>query len=646
VETILKRKRSNQLQKPFYITTPIYYVNDRPHIGHSYTTIAADLMTRFHRLNGREAFFLTGTDEHGSKVAEAAEAAGLEPQQFCDSVVEYYKKAWKALSIEYDDFLRTTQGRHTSAFRNLATRLHEAKTDSGEDVVYSGVYEGLYCTGCEKFLTEKDLFDGKCPEHNKPPQRLREKNYFFRLTAYLDRLKGLIETSQLEILPEERRREVLGLFKQGLSDFSVSREKVKWGIPLPFDETQNSYVWVEALTNYITGIGYSADEGKFRKWWYESETVHFMAKDILKFHCIYWPAILIAADLPLPDKIFLHGFFTVDGRKMSKTLGNFIEPGELVEQFGPDATRYLLLTQYPFGSDGDIQRARFVTKYNSDLANDLGNLVSRVAKMIVSSFNGKLPATYEKLDGIEEVMNEAERLPEKVIDHLHNFRITGAVEDIMALVRTANRFFDSNAPWKLVKEGSAERAGGVLYVCSEVIRIVAILLYPLMPGKSLEILSIFGQGKSILNMDNARTFFHIKPGTKVSIKKSVFPRLKEEKEPVMKEETLEGLLDITEFARSEMVVAEVLEAEKVKGADKLLKLRIDIGEEERQIVAGIAEYYTPEDVKGKRIIVVKNLKPAKVRGIESNGMLLAAHTGKSLVLVVPDGDIPVGATVS
>jgi methionyl-tRNA synthetase len=634
------------LSRPLYITTPIYYVNARPHIGHSYTTIAADLLTRFHRLSGREAFFLTGTDEHGTHVAEAAEAAGKEPQAYCDEIVACYKEAWKNLTIEYDDFIRTTELRHIDAFRKLLALLKNKKTDSGEDVIYSGTYEGLYCNGCEKFLTEKDLVDGLCPDHNRKPELLKEKNYFFRLSAYLDKIQGMIESNELLILPDERRREVFGLFKQGLPDFSLSRENVKWGIPLPFDESQNAYVWVDALTNYITAIGYSADEVKFKKWWHDSERVHLMAKEILKFHCIFWPAILMAADLPLPDKIFLHGFFTVDGVRMSKTLGNIIDPNEMVEQFGPDATRYLLQTQYPFGADGDIQKSRFITKYNSDLANDLGNLVSRVAKMVVSSFGGVLPTAVDKLDGLDELMAAAEQLPGKVGDLLNNFTIKSAVDEIMALVGLTNKFFDSNAPWKLLKEGETEKAGGVLYVCSEVIRIVSVLLYPLMPGKSLEILAIFGLDKKVLSMDNARTFFHLKPGTKVKIKESVFPRLKEKKKTETKEETRDNLIEINEFAKTEMVVAQVLTAEKVEGADKLLKLQIDIGSEKRQIVAGIALHYTPEDIVGKKIIVVKNLKPAEIRGIQSRGMLLAATKKNELTLLTLDKDLPVGAKIS
>jgi len=635
------------LQKPFYITTPIYYVNDRPHIGHSYTTVAADLMTRFHRLNGREVFFLTGTDEHGTKIAEAAEAAGMEPQAFCDEIVSQFKKAWEILSIEYDDFIRTTDDRHIKAFQKLLMILKDVRTDDGKDVIYSDIYEGLYCTGCEKFLTEKELVDGVCPDHQKPPQILKEKNYFFRLNAYIDKVRDLIETNELVILPEERRREVLGLLKHGLPDFSISRERVKWGIPLPFDPSQHTYVWIDALSNYITGIGFGDNQDHFDKWWRESEVVHFIGKDILKFHCIFWPAMLLAAKLPLPAQIFLHGYFTIDGVKMSKSLGNVIPPDELVDQFGSDASRYLLLTQYPFGMDGDIKKSQFIKKYNSDLANDLGNLVSRVAKMIMSNFDGNLPGPSNEIEGIRDVINQSEKAVETTVEHYINFRLTQAIEEAMNLVRMANRFFDTNAPWKLVKEGKKKEAGGVLYACAEVIRIVAILLYPAIPNKAREIFTIFGLGMDNMNIDQARTFFEFKPGMKINISESVFPRLKEtkkEKKPAQKDE--DDLLDISEFGKVKLVVAEVLEVEKVEGADKLLKLQIDIGSEKRQIVAGIAQHYSPEQMVGKKIVVVKNLKPATIRGIESKGMLLAAKKGKQLCIVMPESDLPPGAMIS
>lgn len=646
---ILKRKR------PFYVTTPIYYVNDSPHIGHAYTTIAADVLARWHRLAGREAFFLTGTDEHGSKVAEAAAAQGLSEIEFCDRTVETFKNAWKRLDIANNDFIRTTSERHVNAVVKILDAMRKAKTDDGRDVVYVDYYEGLYCTGCEKFLTEKELVDGVCPDHQRRPEVLKEKNYFFRLSAFLPKLRELIESEELLILPEERRREVLGLIRQDLPDFSLSRERVRWGINLPFDESQVAYVWVDALSNYISAAGYGDDPDSFDKWWNKAEVVHLMAKDILKFHCLYWPAMLMAAGVRLPDTIFLHGFFTVDGRKMSKSLGNKIDPNDMVDEFGADATRYLLLTQYPFGADGDIQASRFVTQYNSDLANDLGNLVSRVAKLIATNFNGKLPEPFDDLEGLDDLRRQAESVADNAYAHVEEFRIGQAISEAMNLVRTANKFFNDTAPWVLAKEGKTDQLGGVLRACCEVLRIVSVLLYPVMPGKAGEIRSVLGLDETSLTLENARKFEGLQAGSTVKLDQPVYPRLKPKKKPApvekaesgkSAEDEEDGLLDIADFARAELRVAEVLEAEKVDGADKLLKLQIDTGKDKRQIVAGIAEHYAPEEIKGKRVIVVANLKPAKIRGVESQGMLLAAKKGKKLFVVTPDGDIPPGATVS
>jgi len=341
--------------KNFYVSTPIYYVNDKPHVGHSYTSIAADFFARFNRLAGREAFFVTGTDEHGTKVATAAEAAGMDPQTFCDSIVTQYVEAWKSLGVDYNYFVRTTDERHEKAIQKLLTVLKEAKTPDGRDAIYPGVYEGLYCTGCEKFLTEGEIVDGNCSIHKTPAQHLTERNYFFRLEPYLPIIKEKVESNELLILPDERRREVLGLLRMGIPDFSISRESVTWGIRLPFDPSQVAYVWVDALPNYISAVGYGDDPEMFEKWWTKSEVVHLMAKDILKFHCIYWPAMLMAAGVKCPEKIFIHGYATVNGEKMGKSAGNQIDPSKMTEIYGVDATRYLLLNQYPFGADGDIK---------------------------------------------------------------------------------------------------------------------------------------------------------------------------------------------------------------------------------------------------------------------------------------------------
>ncbi len=641
------------MSKPLYITTPIYYVNDRPHIGQAYTTIAADVLTRFHRLAGRDCFFLTGTDEHGTKIAEAAAKASLTEIEYCDKIVETFKTVWKNLSVEPDYFIRSTSDRHEKAVNKILDAMREAKTDDGQDAIYSSHYEGLYCNGCEKFITEKDLVDGVCPDHKTKPTKLKEKNYFFRLTSYLPKIKEKIESGELIILPDSRRKEVLGLINQDIPDFSLSRESVKWGIPLSFDETQVAYVWVDALSNYISAIGYEDDQKSFDKWWNQADVLHLMAKDILKFHCLYWPAMLMAAGLNLPKTIYLHGFFTVDGQKMSKTLGNMIDPNDVVAEFGPDATRYLLLTQYPFGIDGDVQAQRFVTQHNSDLANDLGNLVSRVAKMIAVNCDNKLPEPYKDIEGFDELVSQADKLAGSSYDHINKYEIGKAIAEAIALVKATNKFFNDRAPWILAKEGKTDELGGVLYSCCEIIRIVSIILFPVMPNKMREIRNVLSLDDSTLTLDNARTFFDLKPGTIVELKDSIFPRLKDKKkeEPSKNEQSDktvsdDGLLDISEFAKVQLTVGQVLEAEKVEGADKLLKLQVDLGKEKRQMVAGVAQYYTPEKIKDMKVVVVSNLKPAMIRGVESFGMLLAAKKGNDLCLVIPEGDLPPGAKIS
>jgi len=636
--------------RPIYITTPIYYVNDRPHIGHAYTTISADFLARANRVLGRPAFFLTGTDEHGARIAEVAAAHGVTPQAWCDQHSGYFRETWKRLDIACDDFIRTTDDRHVRGVTQMLERLHHAAGPDGKPVIYEGEYTGWYCLGCEKFITEKELVDGRCPQHPDPPRRITERNYFFRLSAFLPQVERMISGGQIRILPDERRREVMGLFKQGLEDFSISREKVDWGIPLPFDPSQNAYVWVDALPNYITAIGYADDPSRFANWWTQGEVVHLMAKDILKFHAVYWPAMLLALGESVPDVIYIHGYFTVNGQKMSKSLRNVLDPNSMVDQFGPDGTRHLLLTQFQFGQDGDVKAEEFIRQYNADLANDMGNLVSRAVTLIERHFEGQKPPVgpLEPID--EELRRDAAEKVKRFEAAIERFSPNDAITAGLDLARAANRYMERTAPWVLAKSGQIERLGTVLGTTVEAIRVAAIILSADIPQKSREILRSLG----FTNPDEELTAAGLQgwgrcPGP-FHLAQGVFPRMDK---PIATQSTetqptqgpAENVVTIDQFFQSQLRVARVLAAEAVPGANRLLKLQIEIGGEPRQIVAGIAEHYRPEDLVGKSIVVVANLQPATIRGVTSNGMLLAASLGKTLRLVTPDGPIDSGAKV-
>ncbi len=467
--------------KKFYITTPIYYVNDKPHIGHAYTTIAADCLARYYRKKwgNDHVRFMTGTDEHGKKNVEAAEKAGLEPQAFMDQQAEIFQQAWANLNISYDVFARTTNPDHYAAVSQFMQKLY----DQGD--IYEGVYEGLYCVGCEKFLTEKDLVEGLCPDHKRKPEFLKEKNYFFRLSHYLPKVQKLIESGDLVIESESRKKEVMGLFKQSLEDFSVSRENIPWGVPIPWDESQTVYVWVEALQNYISFAGYGLQEKEFEKWW--PADLHLMAKDIIKFHAIYWPALLLAAGLEPPKKIFAHGFFTINGQKMSKSLGNVIDPNTLVEQFGVDAARYLLLSQFPFGQDGDIQAERFLEKYNADLADGLGNVVSRVTSMVQSYLEGKIsPKKIAREYDVKKIQADMEDL-----------RFTEVLDAIFSIIAETNKQINDAEPWRKAKEGKLDDVVKILSEAVLRLRAVAEVLTPFMPDTSEKMLAALSDNNNI-----------------------------------------------------------------------------------------------------------------------------------------------------
>jgi methionyl-tRNA synthetase len=653
-------------QRPIYITTPIYYVNDKPHVGHAYTTIVADYLARAYRLLGREAYFLTGTDEHGAKVAEAARAAGMTPREWCDKHAALFQEAWKRLDIRYDSFIRTTDARHEQGVRKMLEKLRTVSKD-GQPVVYEGEYAGLYCLGCEKFITEKELVDGLCPIHLTKPQELKEKNYFFRLTAYLNDVRRLIESDQVRILPAERKNEVLGLLKQDvLEDFSISREKVDWGIPIPWDPAQNAYVWVDALPNYITAIGYGDNEKEFAHWWKDAQVLHLMAKDILKFHAVYWPAMLLAIGEKPPETLFIHGYFTVNGQKMSKTLRNTLDPHAMVDQFGPDGARYLLLTQFQFGQDGDLKADLFTQQFNADLANDLGNLVSRTISMIEKHFEGKAPGVgrEEQTDAFLETQIDAaiaeflDCLPENPADGSIEIDPNRGIAAAKRIVHEANRYFDVTKPWALAKVGDTERLKTVLTRSAEAIRRAAIMLNPIIPGKSLQILRALGftDPDCELMMSGLRSEKFNTPTRMLCpgpfhLDAPIFPRLekvdaKTEKKPVSDTATVaENVITIDQFRQTQLRTAEVIAAEKVEGADKLLKLQLALGDQRRQIVAGIALHYKPEDLVGRTIIIVANLQPTKIRGIESQGMLLAASDGGTLRLLTTDGPIASGSSI-
>jgi methionyl-tRNA synthetase len=635
-----------------YITTPIYYLNDKPHIGHAYTTIAGDVLSRAHRMFGGEAYYVTGTDEHGDKIAEVAAAQGVAPQAFTDAQSTLFRTAWDRLNIRHDDFIRTTEDRHKRTVAKFLQRLYAAKAPDGHPVIYPGTYSGLYCVGCEKFLTEKELVDGKCPDHLTEPTTVNEKNYFFRLKSFAPRVGAMIEKGEIIVNPPERKAEVLGLIKHGLEDFSLSREKVKWGIPLPFDSSQNTYVWVEALQNYITAAGYGDNREQFDAWWSHGSVLHLLGKDILKFHAVFWPAMLLAAGEAPPRELFVHGYFTVNGKKMSKSVGNTIDPNHLVATYGTDATRYLLLVQFPFGVDGDVKEESFPERYNSDLANDLGNLTSRVAKLCARA-GGVVPEPGELEAADRAVLVAGKKAVDQTRADLAARNLLGMIQTPMTLVREANKYFDSQAPWKLAKEGQDARLHTVLYVSLEAIRVAAALLSPVMPAKTREIRKSIGvpDDKLVATHSELEHLRTLTPGSPVGVAESIFPRLDTKEGPVEVKTTdsepkpEDGLIDIKHFGKVELAVAEVKEAVKVEGADRLLHLKILVGDEERPLVAGIAEHYKPEDLIGKRIVIVKNLKPANIRGLESRGMLLAAKTGDRLTIITTDGEIPSGASV-
>ncbi|MHB9035657.1 MAG: methionine--tRNA ligase [Armatimonadota bacterium] len=648
----------------FYVTTPIYYVNDVPHIGTAYTTIIADAVSRYHRLKGDNTFFLTGTDENAIKVANAASDKGMDTIAYVDQLADQFKNVWSSLDIRYDDFIRTTQPRHVKVVEAIFSRF------LAQGDIYKGKYEGWYCIPDETFLAEGELVDGKCPECGRQVEWVEEENYYFKLSAYGDKLLEYIESHPGFLQPEFRKNEVTNFIKQGLRDVSITRDNKGWGIEVPGDPSKVIYVWFDALINYISAIGYLSDDEKFNSLW--PADLQLMGKDIfVRFHCTFWPAMLMALDLELPKTFFGHGFWTLNGEKMSKSRGNAIPPAklanDLAEESGAkrevamDAVRYFLAREVTFGLDGDFSIASFRNRFNSDLANDLGNLLNRTLSMLNKYFDGSIPDPKGFSGGLKDVIAQSAKTADEACERLE---FTRALEAIWQMIGAGNKFVNDMRPWELEKQGKTDELAGVLYSALEIARSAAIMVSPFMPATALEIarqLGIADEFKS-LKWTDATADNPFKPGTKTQGPDPIFPRLdtkkkveaakleqKPEEAPKaekIEEKKAEETISYDYFSKMKIRIAEVKSAERVEGADKLLKLQVNLGDEDRQIVAGIAQYYEPESLVGKKVVLLANLEPAKIRGVVSNGMILAASDadGRAVVLE-PTSDVPAGADV-
>ena len=642
-------------KKPYYITTPIYYPSTNLHIGNTYTTVAADAIARFKRLTGHEVMFLTGTDEHGQKIERIANEKGITPKEHVDEIVAGIKDLWKMMNISYDKFIRTTDDYHVKAVQEIFKKLY----DQGD--IYKDSYEGLYCTPCESFWTETQLVNGNCPDCGRPVEKAKEEAYFFKMSKYADRLIQYIEEHPDFIQPESRKNEMLNNFlRTGLQDLCVSRTSFTWGIPVSFDEKHVIYVWIDALSNYITALGYGQENQElYNKFW--PADVHLIGKDILRFHTIYWPIMLMALGLELPKQVFGHGWLLVDGGKMSKSKGNVVDPVVLVNMFGADAVRYYLLREIPFGSDGLFNNEIFIKKVNTDLANDLGNLLSRTIAMVYKYFDGVIqaPTCKEAID--DELINLALSTPGKVEASIDALKIPEALESIWTLISRANKYIDETTPWILAKdEEKKERLGTVLYNLLETLRFVSVMISPFLTETSAKINEQLNT--KITTWESLKEFNGTVAGDKVVKGDVIFPRIDVEKKlaelealkpaPVkpaneeLVKNPIKEEITIDDFDKIDLRVVKVLECEPVKKAKKLLKLKVDLGGEERQVISGIAQYYKPEELVGKYVVLVANLKPVKLRGELSQGMILAAApSDDSELLLVNPGEMLTGSQV-
>ena len=616
----------------FYISTPIYYVNDKPHIGHAYTTILADVLSRYHRESGDDVFFLTGLDEHGQKVQQAAAEKKISPKSHCDEMAPRFINLWKDLHISNDDFIRTTETRHVKVVQSILKKVYE------NNDIYEDEYEGFYSVSEERFITDKEANSGDF----RDIKRIKEKNYFFKMSNYQESLIDHINKNSSFIQPEHRKNEVLSFLKQPLGDLCISRPKsrLSWGIELPFDEKYVTYVWFDALINYVTATGYGTNDNSYNNLWPCS--CHLIGKDILTTHAVYWPTILMSAGIPLPQSIFAHGWWLSGKSKMSKSIGNVVNPLDLIKDYGVDSVRYYLIREMVLGQDASFTMESFIKRYNSDLANDLGNLVGRITTLIERHFAGCIPQGVGLEQAEKDLIKSSDELHDVVSKNISLMKLSEAVEEIMQFVRSINRYMEKSEPWQLAKN-NIDKAGTVLFVATYSLANVLNLLHPIMPVRIEKILKMIG-------LDMAKGLKQVKPGQLIGEFEIPFPRIELEKNnsEIEKEQTMsDSKIEINDFAKLDLRTAIVKSAEKVEGADKLLKLKLELGDEMRQIVAGIAEHYSVEDIIGKTIIIVANMKPAVIRGVESNGMLLAASTDESVtVLTIENPEIGSGIRVS